>query len=266
MRPLRLSSVFAAAAIAAPMLAAPALAQTAIGLAERSEPNVTGILGARRASIVQGASVHQNEVIQTNAGGSTMLQFKDSTILAIGPNASVKLDRFVYNPDATARQAVISLTRGSFRWVTGASNPNAFRITTPHATIGIRGTIVEFGVTAAITSINLIQGAINVCSRLRNECFDMAEGATATVGAAGVSVTAAAPAERSGGDRSLGGGAGYGGESSSSHSSSSSGGSSSGGSSSGGSSSGGSSSGGSAGGGTGGASSSQGGSSTGGGT
>ncbi len=140
-------------------------AQTPIGQASRSDPNVTGVLGARRVTIVTGTSVHQNETVQTSADGRTTLEFRDATNLYVGSNASVKLDRYVFNPDSSARNAVINMTKGSFRFVTGASNPGAFTLQTPHATIGIRGTIVEIDVGAARTRITLLQGLVNVCPR-----------------------------------------------------------------------------------------------------
>ncbi|WP_342362026.1 FecR family protein [Terrarubrum flagellatum] len=172
-----------------------ASAQSVIGLAERSVPNVTGTLGARRVTIAQGGEVHQNEVIQTSENGRALLQFKDSTILDVSANSSVKLDRYVFNADASAKQAVVTLTRGTFRWVTGASNPAAFKIQTPHATIGIRGTIVEFEVVASATNIQVLQGEIYVCRRANAlDCATIGDGGSATVGNAGISAVAAASA------------------------------------------------------------------------
>lgn len=165
---MRLTSLMCAAAMTGCALASQDVrAQSVIGQATQSAPLVTGALGARRATISAGSNVHQNEMIQTSADGRTLLQFADSTHLSVGPSASVKLDRFVYNTDATARQAVLNMTQGAFRFATGVSNPRAFRLETPHAVIGIRGTIVEFDVTRSVSNIRLLQGAITVCPRVR---------------------------------------------------------------------------------------------------
>ncbi|WP_342362310.1 FecR family protein [Terrarubrum flagellatum] len=148
-------------------------AQVVIGEAAQAAPNVTGTLGARRAVISSGDSVHQNELVQTTAAGGAMLSFEDSTRLSVGPSSSVRLDKFVYNPDATARQAVVNMTRGVFRFATGVSNPRAFTLQTPQAVIGIRGTIVEFEVSSSVSRITLQRGAITVCARVgRRTCLD----------------------------------------------------------------------------------------------
>jgi hypothetical protein len=165
-----------------------ACAQAPIGQASRSDPNVTGVLGPRRTTIVTGTSVHQNETVQTSADGRTTLEFRDSTNLFVGSNASVKLDRYVFNPDSSARAAVINMTKGTFRFVTGASNPGAFTLQTPHATIGIRGTIVEIDVESARTRITLLQGLVNVCPRAggRRTCEVMTPGQSLTVSRLGL--------------------------------------------------------------------------------
>lgn len=184
---IRACATAAAAFFAAIAISPAAQSQSAIGQAVQSAPLVTGALGARRAAISTGSAVHQNETIQTSVEGRTLLQFQDSTHLSVGPSASVKLDRFVYNSDATARQAVMNMTRGAFRFATGASDPGAFRLQTPHATIGIRGTILEINVRASASQITLQQGSIIVCARNgRRGCATLtSSGQSITVGADG---------------------------------------------------------------------------------
>lgn len=53
------------------------------------------------------------------------------------------LNRFVYNPDRSARRVVVNATQGAFRFITGAQNPTDYTIKTPVAALGIRGTIVD---------------------------------------------------------------------------------------------------------------------------
>ena len=49
------------------------------------------------------------------------------------------IDAFVFNNDNTARQVSISAVRGAFRFIAGKSSKDAYSITTPTATIGVRG-------------------------------------------------------------------------------------------------------------------------------
>ena len=48
---------------------------------------------------------------------------------------------FVFNNDDTARQVSINAVRGAFRFITGKSSKDAYSITTPTATIGVRGIV-----------------------------------------------------------------------------------------------------------------------------
>lgn len=147
------------------LLASAAQAQTVIGDAARIVNDVTGTLGGRRSAIVSGAAVHQNEIVSTGRSASADLRFLDNTSLSVSPGSSVKLDRYVYHADGSARGAVVSMTRGAFRFTTGQSDPSAFRLQTPQAIIGIRGTVLEIDIERGVTHVTLLQGAIDVCAR-----------------------------------------------------------------------------------------------------
>jgi hypothetical protein len=66
--------------------------------------------------------------------------FLDKTTLTVGPNSNVVIDEFVYRPGGGGNQFVASLTKGALRFVGGQISHNqGATITTPTATIGIRG-------------------------------------------------------------------------------------------------------------------------------
>jgi hypothetical protein len=137
-----------------------ALAQTKIGSAAAVVPAVTSSSGA----LVVGSSVFFNETIRAAAGGETELEFLDRTKLTVGRGSTVKLDRFVFNPDGNAKQFVVSLTKGTFRFITGGSPKSAYEIRTANATLGVRGTRVVIGVTNALTSIRVEEGQVIICN------------------------------------------------------------------------------------------------------
>jgi hypothetical protein len=59
---------------------------------------------------------------------------------------------------------VLTLTRGSFRFLTGKSNHDAYEIVTPAATIGVRGTAFDLVVApSGEIAIAMINGAVEVC-------------------------------------------------------------------------------------------------------
>ena len=90
--------------------------------------------------------VYHNELIETEQESATKLIFLDETTLTLGPESSVVLDRFVYDPDPSKASLVMTATKGIFRFASGKLPKNAYRLHTPAATIGIRGTVLELAI------------------------------------------------------------------------------------------------------------------------
>ena len=93
--------------------------------------------------------VYHNELIETEEESATKLIFLDDTTLTLGPDSSVVLDSFVYDPDPTKASLVMTATKGIFRFASGKLPKNAYRLHTPAATIGIRGTVLDFAIAPA---------------------------------------------------------------------------------------------------------------------
>ncbi len=99
--------------------------------------------GAARVLTV-GANVVQMERIQTSSQGSTQILFPDQSTLNLGPNASIVIDDFVYDPTARTGKMVATMTRGVMRYVGGQiSHTEGATINTPLASLGVRGGIVS---------------------------------------------------------------------------------------------------------------------------
>jgi hypothetical protein len=118
--------------------------------------------GATRA-LAPGAGVVQDETIRTDQSGSAQLKFVDDTSLVVGPKSAVKLDKFVFDPNRSAKKFVLEATVGAFRFATGKSNHNAYEIRTPVATIGARGTQFAFGIEGDEVTIVVTQGTVRSC-------------------------------------------------------------------------------------------------------
>jgi hypothetical protein len=114
-----------------------ASAQDAIGRATSVRPQAEGSHGGTR-QLSGGASVYSQETVRTGDTGQADLQFRDSSNLSVGSKSSVRLDKFVYDPNKSAGTVAVQATRGSFRFVTG-SQGNKATIKTPYGTLGIRG-------------------------------------------------------------------------------------------------------------------------------
>jgi hypothetical protein len=98
--------------------------------------------GASTRVIEIGTQVVANEKIQTTATGSVQVLFIDKTTLNVGPNSTLVIDRFVYNPATTKGELALSLGKGVVRVVGGiATHSEGATIRTPVAAIGLRGGI-----------------------------------------------------------------------------------------------------------------------------
>ena len=111
-------------------------AQTRIGTANSVKPEASGSVAG---TLSAGSGVHANETVRTGSSGQAGMRFIDESNLNVGPSSSVRLDKFVYDPNKGAGTVVIEGTRGAFRFSTGAQNKGDVKIKTPSGTLGIRG-------------------------------------------------------------------------------------------------------------------------------
>ena len=93
---------------------------------------------ANSRTLSSGTSVYSRDLIHTGDAGVADLRFHDNTNLSVGPKSSVRLDKFVYDPNKSTGGAV-EATRGSFRFVTGSQSKGSYQVKTPYGTLGIRG-------------------------------------------------------------------------------------------------------------------------------
>ncbi len=84
------------------------------------------------------------EDITTGAAAKTILQFRDGSTFEIGPNAVVRIDSFVFNPEESTSQKTLQVARGVFRYVSGyAAGNQDTKIATPTGALAIRGSVAS---------------------------------------------------------------------------------------------------------------------------
>ena len=92
---------------------------------------------------IVGTLVHMRDELRTGANARLQITFRDKTELTLGENATVVVDRYVFDPDASTGEAVLNSTKGAFRLVTGSISDmtkKTISVSTPVATLGVRGT------------------------------------------------------------------------------------------------------------------------------
>jgi FecR protein len=163
--------------------------ETRVGKAVVIQNNVVRLAGETTSPVVVGDSMLRDEVVRTGTDSAARFVMADSTNLSLGPSATIKLDRTVFNDEHSYRDIAIQLTAGAFRFVTGHSEKAAYKITTPLATIGVRGTILDILSQRGRTSVVLQEGAASVCT-LSFQCIQLTQaGDTAVITVTGGKTT-----------------------------------------------------------------------------
>jgi hypothetical protein len=143
-----------------------------IGTVVSAETQVTGgQAGSQAAPLVEGSKVYSDDVIVTDLSGIGQIEFVDKTKLAVGPGSTLTLDRFIYDPKRNRTDIVIGLGQGTFRFITGVGTHRGYEITTPAATIGVRGTAFDVAIDAdGEMAVAMIDGSVEVCSTRTRAC------------------------------------------------------------------------------------------------
>jgi len=135
-----LASLAAACLLAA---AAPALAQTAGEVEFSRGVGFAQTPGQSPRTLGKGLPLLEGDRLTTSEGASAIIKLQDGTRMTVRPNSELVLQQYHFRENAPDNGMLMQLVRGGFRAVTGLiskGSPNAARIQTSTATIGIRGT------------------------------------------------------------------------------------------------------------------------------
>ena len=94
-----------------------------------------------------GMAVRQSDSLITGFDGTAGVTFTDNSLLSVGPNSTLAIDRYAFDSTTHAGQFDASLKKGSLAVVSGKivkQSPGAMRVHTPTSIMGVRGT--EFAV------------------------------------------------------------------------------------------------------------------------
>jgi hypothetical protein len=96
-----------------------------------------------------GHDVFEGDGLRTGPDGRVGITLKDDTRISLGPSSELQINRFVYAPAEGQLAVVIKVVRGIFAYVSGriaGLAPDAIRLETPQAIVGVRGTSLAFRV------------------------------------------------------------------------------------------------------------------------
>ena len=99
--------------------------------------------GQMPRALGKGLALNEGDRLTTADGSSAIVKLEDGTRMTLRPNSELIVQKYQFKEGAADNSMVMQLLRGGLRAITGLiskSSPNAARIQTATATIGIRGT------------------------------------------------------------------------------------------------------------------------------
>jgi len=139
-----------------------------VGKIAKIRGDVSVIRAAGEIAAKIGLPLEKSDIVQTKARGWAKLKFNDGTVITVGRNSRMEIKKYLYDGSKKS-EASFGFAKGVFKTITGAIGkvaPEKFRVHTPNATIGIRGT--EFFIEIAKSKVLVIcsMGKIAVRNRL----------------------------------------------------------------------------------------------------
>jgi hypothetical protein len=172
------------------------LAQVAesIGRVEATDGLVEAIrVDGTKVALSKGDDIFQGDTLVTGKGAAIGITFVDDTTFSLGEEGRMVIDEMVYDAGAQEGTFNANLVQGVFSFVSGKiakTSPDGMTVTTPVATIGIRGTKVagRAAQEGAENTISLLPELDPQGNQIVGELAVTNQGGTVTLNAIGATV------------------------------------------------------------------------------
>jgi hypothetical protein len=161
---------------------------------------VQGEVKVGEQTAVSNQRVQPGQTISTGTNSRAVIKFADGHVIMLGSNSALKVDAYQFNKAAPKEDnIVLSFLRGALRSVSGAlggRNPDKFKLVTPTATAGIRGTdfILDLGKNGKLFA-KVVDGSIQLTNAQGTLVLTVGQtGMVAGAGSAPALTNAALPA------------------------------------------------------------------------
>lgn len=94
----------------------------------------------------KGEAIYLQDTLETDKNSQAQIVFTDDTLMTFRPDTKFFIEEYEFNPQTknnSIGKYITNLITGGFRTITGLiakANPNDYKVKTPVATIGVRGT------------------------------------------------------------------------------------------------------------------------------
>lgn len=129
------------------MLSMNVYAESSIGVIKTLKGDVSVLRNSEVTAAALGEELFAADTLQTSSNGVVGILLHDDARLSLGPDSTMSLDQFSFNPKSHEGQANVSVKQGTLSVISGKlteKRPGALQVKTPAAILAVRGT--EFSV------------------------------------------------------------------------------------------------------------------------
>ena len=138
----------------------------------------------QKTALYRFGKVERNARLETVASGALEVTFTDGSHLTLGSSSAMVVDNYVFDSQQNANQT-LNLTRGLFRFVSGAMPKDKVRLQTPTVSIGIRGTTIKAQINDNGSETIFFEHGVGFISNAKGQTVEISEGQLVTVSADG---------------------------------------------------------------------------------
>ena len=113
------------------------------GTIKTAKGEITVVRGSNAVKGAAGLALQTGDEVRTGAASSVGITLRDNTILSAGPNSTLQIDKYSFDPKTQKGSLETTVKRGSLLGISGAiakNSPEAVRFKTASMTLGVRGT------------------------------------------------------------------------------------------------------------------------------
>lgn len=159
------------------------------------EGKADAVQAAQTRALAKQAGVENADVVKTAVASSLQIGFRDSTSCTLGASSELSIDEYRYSRKAADASFNATLKDGSVRIVTGdivKKSPRRFKLTTPRASIGIRGCLLRVLTTPEFDYVFIFEigkrGSIEIASRDGRHTKTVTQPSLARIGSDGITL------------------------------------------------------------------------------
>lgn len=124
-----------------------------------------------------GQTLKQQDYVKTEADGKVVLELSDKSSVSLKRNTEIMIEELAW--DSTARKAGINMTSGQLKTIIKKVNtPSDFKVKTPTAICGARGTIFYVIIYENGTGVYVEEGLVDFLNTISGESYSVYKGMT----------------------------------------------------------------------------------------